>query len=138
MVGQWRVTRYLIAGSASLVFDLGLQWVFLSLVGLPVWLASAASYEIALLVHFFVNHRWVFGQRRPSVRRLVEFHAAALTGQVITLGVTNLLVSGPTAPHFDSGAGPYAAKIIGTGAAFSWNFASSFFWIWRPHRTVST
>jgi len=132
----WRIARYLASGSGSLAADVALQWVFLRVLGWPVWLASTASYELALLLHFFVVHWWVFGHRGHSWRRLIEFHATALTAEVITLGVTNALVYGPTAPYFATGVGPYAAKVAGTGAAFAWTFGSSFFWIWRPSRGV--
>jgi putative flippase GtrA len=132
------VARFVVAGGGSLLLDLCLQWLLLQAVGLPVWLGSALSYEGALLAHFVVNNRWVFGQRRHSWRRLAEFQATALTASAITLGATNLLVYGPTAPYFARGAGPYAAKVAGTGLAFCWTFASSFFWIWRPHRAPST
>jgi putative flippase GtrA len=82
-------------------------------------------------------HWWVFGLREHSWRRLIEFHATALTAEVVTLVVTNALVYGPTAEYFATGIGPYAAKIIGTGAAFAWTFGSSFFWIWRPSRNTA-
>jgi putative flippase GtrA len=134
MLGTWRITRYLVSGGGSLGLDIALQWVFLGLLGWPVWLGSAASYEAALLAHFLAVHWWVFGHREHSWRRLIEFHATALTAEVITLGVTNALVYGPSAPYFATGVGPYAAKVIGTGAAFLWTFGSSFFWIWRPGR----
>jgi putative flippase GtrA len=123
-----------VAGGGSLLLDLGLQGVFVQAAGLPVWLGSALSYELALLAHFFVNNRWVFGRRRHSWRRLVEFQGAALTASAITLGVTNALVYGPTAAYFGAGAGPYAAKLAGTALAFCWTFTSSFYWIWRPGR----
>ena len=130
----WRVARYLVSGGGSLALDVALQWLFLSLLHWPVWLASATSYELALLAHFFVVHLWVFGHRGHSWRRLVEFHATALTAEAITLGVTNALVYGPTTSFFATGAGPYAAKVLGTGAAFVWTFGSTFFWIWHPRR----
>jgi putative flippase GtrA len=127
-----RVLRYFLVGGGSLALDLVLQAVLLQLLGLPVWIASGLSYELALLVHFLVNDRWVFGQHRLSLRRLVKFQLAALTATAITYGVTNLLVYGSTAPYFATGAGPYLAKIAGTILAAAWTFFSSFFWIWRP------
>ncbi len=131
MLSVARVARYVCAGGGSLALDLALQALAIQVFGLPVWLASGLSYELALLVHFFVNDRWVFGQRHRSWRRLAEFQLAALTAMGITYSVTNLLVYSPTLPSFAAGAGPYLAKIIGTGMAAVWTFVSSFFWIWR-------
>jgi putative flippase GtrA len=127
-----RVLRYFLVGGGSLVLDLAIQAVLLQVFGLAVWIASGLSYELALLTHFLVNDRWVFGQRRLSLRRLVKFQLAALTATAITYGVTNLLVYGPTASSFAAGAGPYLAKVAGTALAAVWTFVSSFFWIWRP------
>jgi putative flippase GtrA len=130
-----RVLRFFLAGGGSLSLDLLLQGVFLQLVGLPVWLASGLSYELAMLAHFGVNDRWVFGRRDDGrggvLRRLVAFQLAGLTAMGVTYGVTNLLVYGPTAPFFVEGAGPYVAKALGTALATVWTFCSSFFWIWR-------
>jgi putative flippase GtrA len=131
MLSVVRIVRYFLAGGGSLALDLGVQAVFLQLAGLPVWLASGASYELALLAHFLLNESWVFGRRRRSLRRLAEFQVAALTGAAITYVVTNVLVYGPTAPTFGTGLGPYVAKTLGTVLAVGWTFASSFFWIWR-------
>ncbi|MGH2355226.1 MAG: GtrA family protein [Chloroflexota bacterium] len=125
------MSRFLMAGGGSLAADLALQGVFIELAGLPVWFASGASYEIALLLHFLVINRWVFGRRDTNWQRLAAFQVTALTATAITYGVTNLLVYGPTGPYFADGTGPYMAKIIGTGAALFWTFTSSFFWIWR-------
>jgi putative flippase GtrA len=132
-----RVARFFLAGGGSLALDLALQAVLLQLLGLPVWLAAGLSYQLALVVHYLVNDRWVFGQRRPSLRRLVEFQLTALTASLITYAVTNLLVYGPTAALFAAGTGPYLAKIGGTAAATAWTFTSSFFWIWRPRPAIS-
>ncbi len=130
-----RVLRFFLAGGGSLSLDLFLQGLFLQLAGLPVWLASGLSYELAMLAHFGVNDRWVFGRRDDGrgsgLRRLVAFQLAGLTAMGVTYGVTNLLVYGPTAPFFVEGAGPYVAKAIGTALATTWTFCSSFFWIWR-------
>jgi putative flippase GtrA len=132
MMSAGRIARYVLAGGGSLALDLALQWMLLGVAGLPVWLGSALSYELALLAHFVVVNGWVFGQRDFRVRRLIEFQGAALTAQVVTLGITYLLVYGPASPWFATGFGPYLAKIAGTATAFIWTFLASFLWIWRP------
>jgi putative flippase GtrA len=132
MMSLTRITRFFVAGGGSLALDLTLQWVLIQLAGLPVWFASGLSYEGALLAHFLVNDRWVFGHRQRRRRRLGQFQLTALAATAITYGVTNALVYGPAAPYFASGAGPYLAKVAGTGLAVVWTFTSSFFWIWRP------
>lgn len=137
MLSLWRIARFVAAGGGSMVLDLLLQWVFLQIIGTPFWLGSALSYELALLGHFFVNSRWVFGQERSSWRQLGEFQMTALTAFAITWSISNTLRYGPLEPYFAEGAGPYLAKIAGTGVAFGWTFVSSFFWIWRPERVLA-
>ncbi len=135
----WRVARYLAAGGSSFLLDEVLQWLLVVVGGIAVSVAATISYELALLAHFFATHRWVFGHRRTSWRRLVEFHSAALTAYAITVATTWLLSDGPLGPRFIALFGSYAlsglaAKAIGTLLAFTWTFGSSFFWIWHPHR----
>ncbi|MBI3970884.1 MAG: GtrA family protein [Chloroflexi bacterium] len=137
MLSSWRLVRYLAAGGGSFTLDVALQAAFVNLTTLPVSLAATASYEIALVAHFFVNNQWVFKQPGSIWRRLIEFHMATAIAYGITIGVMWLLSDGPVGPHLAAGLGPYAtggyvAKAIGTAAAFFWTFLSSFFWIWRP------
>jgi putative flippase GtrA len=130
------VVRFVAAGGGSLVVDLALQWGLLTALGLPFWLGSALSYELALIGHFLVNNRWVFGHESVSFTRFGQFQLTALTAMAITWGVSNALVYGPGGAMFAEGVGPYLAKIAGTGTAFLWTFFSSFFWIWKPKGTA--
>ena len=135
----WRLVRYFAAGTGSFLVDAAFQWLFVAGLGLPVLIGGSASYEIGLLAHFLMVNHWVFGHRRRSLRRLVEFHVAAATAFLITISVTWLLSEGPLGRYLvavlgDLAAGGVAAKAIGTAAAMLWTFASSFFWIWHPRR----
>jgi putative flippase GtrA len=141
VLSLWRVVRFGVAGAGSLGLDLLFQWLLLRVAGMPFWLGSGLSYELGLLGHFALMHYWVFARqqgrqqqagRRAMARRLGQFQLMALTAMAITWAVSNGLVYGPTAGFFQEGAGPYAAKVLGTGAAMCWTFVSSFFWIWRP------
>jgi len=139
-VGFWRVVRFGAAGGASLVTDLALQRLFRTGLGIPVWLAPALSYELGLLAHFCLLTWWVFRQRF-TLARLGQFHATALVAAAITLGVTYALVAQRLVPYFIDTEGPLRsygpelAKLIGTGTAMGWTFASSFLWIWREKAT---
>lgn len=132
LASLWRVLRYMAAGISSLALDLVLQLALRVVIGIPVELSIVLSYELALLAHFFITNRWVFGQQHYSLRRLVQFHIASLAAFGITSAVTAILIKGPPSAFFSTGLGPEVAKIIGTGAAFGWSFATSFYWIWRP------
>lgn len=131
------ISKYLAAGVGSLLLNLVLQAIFLRLLGLPLWLATAASYELALLGHFAANDRWVFARSRRGWHRLLAFHAAALPAEAITLSVTWALLYGPAGAIFASGPGPYLAKTLGTAVAAGWTFACCTFWIWQPRRPLA-
>jgi putative flippase GtrA len=133
-LGAVWVSKYLAAGAGSLLLNLALQGAFLRLLGLPLWLATAASYELALLGHFAANDRWVFARSRRGWSRLLAFHAAALPAEAITLAVTWALLFGPSGSIFAHGLGPYAAKTLGTAAAAGWTCACCVLWIWQPRR----
>jgi putative flippase GtrA len=130
-------SRYLAAGAGSLLLNLVLQAIFIRILGLPLWLATAAAYELALLSHFAANDRWVFARSRRAWGRLLAFHAAALPASAITLAVTWALLYGPAGTTFANGFGPYLAKTLGTAVAAGWTFACCACWIWRPRPALA-
>lgn len=130
-----RIVRYAAAGGGSLVLQLVLQALLISALSFPVRVGIVASYELALVAHFFANDSWVFAERRLSWRRFVAFHATALTAEGVTLGCAFAFLASPLATLLGAALAPSAATIVGTGAAVSVTFCSSFFWIWRPRTT---
>jgi putative flippase GtrA len=139
VTGFWRVVRFGLAGGVSLLVDVVLQRLFRAGLGIPLWLAPVVSYELGLLAHFALLTAWVFRQRFTATR-LAQFHVTALGAAAITLGVTYALLTQPVVPYFVDTAGPLGtygpevAKLVGTGTAMAWTFASSFLWIWRPSK----
>jgi putative flippase GtrA len=131
--------RFGVAGGASLAVDVALQRLLRAGLGLPLSVAPAISYELGLLVHFFLLSWWVFRQEF-TWERLAKFHITALTAAVITLGVTYALLTQQVVPYFADPFsplgtyGPEAAKLVGTATAMGWTFVSSFFWVWKPAR----
>jgi len=121
--GHSPIVRWLFAG---LVF-MGLNTIFLKvLVGVlelrPI-VGTLLAGELSTLLRYFVNDHWVFGHKRPTWRRLWQYHlanAGALalwwlaTNAIILLGV-NYLLAGILAIAFSTG----------------FSMASNFYWIWR-------
>src|SRR6476660_7406068 len=92
-----QVCRWALSGGGSLLLQLALQGVLITALAVPARLGIVLAYEVALVAHYYVNDRWVFGQRHPSWRRLVAFHASALTAEAVTLAVALAVLSGPAA-----------------------------------------
>src|SRR5690348_15725457 len=88
----WRtLLRWFAVGMAFLVVGTGLLWMAKDLLHLPLFVSTVVSAELTLLIRFLINDRWVFGNQRPTLMRLWQFHVAGAGGFAIWLAVTNLL-----------------------------------------------
>jgi putative flippase GtrA len=132
--------RFGVAGGASLLADVLIQGALRMGAGVDLRLAPVISYELGLLVHFFLLTWWVFRQEL-TWGRLGKFHVTAAAAAAITLGVTYGLLTQPVVPYFADPNGPFgsygpeAAKLVGTATAMGWTLVSSFFWVWRPAKS---
>ena len=120
------VARWWIVGTVFLIWGLGVLYVLKAYAHLPLVLATAVSAETGTILRFFVNDRWVFGYRRPTFRRLWQYHVANAGGFVIWLGVSNLL------PAF--GIHYLVAAVLATATSVGFSMWTNFLWIWRKGR----
>ena len=118
--------RWWIVGTVFLVWGLGVVYVLKEYGRLPLLLATAVTAETGTILRFFVNDRWVFGYRRPTLRRLWQYHLANAGGLVIGLTVTNLL------PAF--GIHYLIAAVLATATSVGFSMCTNFLWIWRKRR----
>jgi hypothetical protein len=81
------------------------------------------SGEITLLIRFFINDSWVFGNRMPTWRRLWQFHVAAAGGFCIWFAVTVGLER--FGIHY------MLTNVIGSAASMCFSIATNFLWVWR-------
>jgi putative flippase GtrA len=107
--------RYLAASVVALGFDMGSFLVLLD-AGLPAASASALSYSLGIVVHWFISSRAVFtagvAERGPArTRQKALFVASALIGLALTAGVVGL---GSTL-----GLDPRLAKVAAVGVSFA-------------------
>jgi putative flippase GtrA len=82
------------------------------------------------VLRFGVNDRWVFGNPRPTWRRLIEYHAAVISSSIIWWAVTNVL------PLF--GVHYLIASLFGTATSVGWSMVTNFMWVWRPRPASPT
>lgn len=107
--------RYLGASAVALGFDMASFLVLLAL-GLAAAPASALSYSLGIVVHWFISSRAVFtagvADRGPArTRQKALFVASALVGLALTAAIVGL---GDAA-----GLDPRLAKIAAVGVSFA-------------------
>jgi len=119
--------RWFAVGMAFLVVGTALLWVAKDLLHMPLFVSTVVSAELTLLIRFLINDRWVFGNQRPTLMRLWQFHVAGAGGFVIWMTVTNVL------PKF--GVHYLIASAAGSAASMLFSIMTNFLWIWRKKDT---
>jgi putative flippase GtrA len=124
-----KVIRWLAVGTA---FAIGGLAIIKLLAGILVWpytVATLCSGEICTLLRFFVVDRWVFEHRRPTWKRLWQYHVANAAGFAIWWAAANLLrVAGV---HY------ILAAVFAMCFSVGFNLLSNFLWIWRKPAAVA-
>ena len=108
-------SRYLAASVVALGFDMASFLVLLAL-GMAAAPASAVSYSLGIVVHWFISSRAVFvdgvaSRGAARTRQKALFVASALVGLVLTAGVVGLGSA--------LGLDPRLAKIAAVGVSFA-------------------
>lgn len=106
--------RYLAASGVALGFDMG-SFMALLAIGVAAAPASALSYSLGILVHWFISSRAVFtagvAERGPArTRQKALFVGSALIGLALTAGIVGLGDA--------IGVPPLLAKIAAVGVSF--------------------
>ncbi len=125
---RWIVVGFFFTGLNTVILA-----VFQEVFKTPLWLGSALSSELVTIWRFFINDRWVFGNKRPTWLRFWQYHVANLSSFIIWLAVTNFI---PMFWQVDTfwGIKIYIiASIIATACSVGWSILTNFFWIWKKH-----
>jgi len=118
------IVRWWIVGIIFLGLTIPALYLLHDVLALPLPVATLLASEILTVIRFGVNDRWVFGNLRPTWRRLIEYHAAVISSSIIWWAVTNVL------PLF--GVHYLIASLFGTAASVGWSMVTNFLWVWRP------
>jgi putative flippase GtrA len=118
------IVRWWIVGIIFLGLTIPTLYLLHDQLGLPLPLATLLAGELLTVIRFGVNDRWVFGNARPTWRRLIEYHAAVISSSLIWWTVTNLLPL--VGVHY------LIASLFGTVASVGWSMVTNFLWVWRP------
>ncbi len=121
--------RALAVSVLALAIDFGLFAACLW-IGLPALLAALIGYLAGGVLQYVLCSLWVFStQLENNATGFVTFSVLSLVG----LGITELVI---LIMHDWAGVHPYAAKATAVGLAFTWNFLSRKYWLFRAAKAV--
>jgi putative flippase GtrA len=128
---RWRsIARWLIVACCFSAGSIGMLYVLVDLLLMPLTLATFLTAEIATVLRFFVNNRWVFDDRAATWTGLWQFHGANAGGFVIWWVISNLL------PYY--GVHYIVAATAGIAGSVVFNMFANFQWIWRKERKTAS
>lgn len=113
--------RYLIAGGAAFLVDLGLLALFRNVFDWPLWLATGSAFLLSFFFTYTVQRMFAFTSRAPhgiavlKYAALVAFNTAASVVIVESVDWT--------------GAGWVAGKVVATVAMTVWNYFAYRYWV---------
>lgn len=121
-----QIARWFAVSFAFFVFSMPLLYVFYERVGLPFPVASLVAGEISTLLRFLANDRIVFRARRPTWKRLWQFHLVVAGSFTLWWIVSNAATL--------AGLHYLLASVVGAATTVAWSLPTNFFWIWRKLR----
>lgn len=124
-----QVPRALIASALAAALDMGLLVLFVERFGWHPAAAAVLSYLPGTVLQYILCLIWVFPTSPENNAGFLAFTLFALVGLVITWGVLATLG--------DLAGLPYPlAKVVALGLAFSWNFLSRKWLLFRAARST--
>ena len=119
-----QVPRALAVSVLALAVDFGVYALGLQ-IGLPALLAAIIGYLVGGVLQYVLCSVWVFS---TSLKNDPLGFAAFLLLSLVGLGITELVI---LIAHNGLGFDPYQAKVGAVGLAFTWNFLSRKFLLFR-------
>lgn len=145
-----RFLRFGVVGFSGLLVDIVVFYLLREPIGLPLYLSTALSIEVAIINNFFWNDAWTFADLaqqqkgwRARLRRFYKFNLVCLIGASLQVTVMTLLLLIPaiqrlpallaqvsTAGWTDN-AHEYFAKMAAIALVTLWNFWINLKLSWR-------
>ncbi|MGC1310581.1 MAG: GtrA family protein [Phormidesmis sp.] len=145
-----RFLRFGVVGFSGLFVDLVVFYLLRDLVGLPLYLSTALSIEVAIINNFLWNDAWTFAdlaqrQKGWAARfgRFYKFNLVCLMGAFLQVGIMAVLLLVPavnqlpafasqfTTASWTNNANEYFAKIVAIALVTLWNFWINLKLSWR-------
>ncbi len=125
-----QVPRALVASVLALALDFCIFVLCVRVVGMPWLLAATIGYLAGGVLQYVLCSLWVFSiSLKNDALGFVAFTILSLVG----LGITSIVI---LIARDWSGVSPELAKCIAVGLAFTWNFLSRKFFLFRPESAL--
>ncbi len=118
--------RWFAVATVFTTLGLGLLKLFVDVLHWPYAVATLVQSETCNLLRFFANDRWVFGKRRPTWKRLVQYHVANAMGFAVWWAGANGLKA--LGVHY------LWASVLAMIGSFGVSWLTNFKWIWRKRK----
>ncbi len=118
-----QVIRWLVTGVGFSALGVGMLKVMAGILAWPYMLSTFIAGEVGTILRFLVVDRWVFANRRPTWKRLWQYHVANALGFTIWWSAANLLQR--------AGVHYLLASILAIFFSIGFSLATNFLWIWR-------
>ena len=127
-----RFIKFALVGALGMVVDLSVLTFSKEALGLPLTLAVALGFSLAVISNFTWNRFWTFpeSRERPIAGQLVQFTIINLIG----LAINEVIVLGLHPLFSDALQDPYAylaAKVIAIGVVLFWNYGANRVWTYK-------
>ena len=118
----WMFLKYAVVGASGTVLDVGSLYVFVDLLHIPVLVAAAMSFVLAVVNNFILNKVWTFRNNSRNVRtQFIKFFIVSVVGLVLTEICMALFVYLLDIWYI-------ASKLITSVIVLTWNFLANKNW----------
>jgi putative flippase GtrA len=127
-----RFIKFAIVGAIGMVVDLTVLTISREVLGLPLSIAVAVGFTVAVISNFTWNRLWTFpeSRQRPIAGQLVQFTIVNIVG----LGINELIVLGLHPLFLLATHDPLAyltAKVVAIGVVLFWNYFANRLWTYK-------
>ncbi len=93
-MGMYRFARYAMVGASTLLLDLGMLYIAVSILNIPYYIATPIAFLIAVSCNYILSRKIVFtGSARGWRMGYVYFSLVGILGALTTTGIMTILIS---------------------------------------------
>lgn len=123
--------KYAVVGVMGTAIDVGSLYVFVERLHIPVLIAAALSFLLAVINNFLLNKFWTFQNGSRNLRKqFIKFSLVSLVGLGLTEVCMALLVYGLRIGYLPS-------KLVTSGIVLTWNFLANKHWTFTERVRVA-
>jgi dolichyl-phosphate beta-glucosyltransferase len=117
--------KYTVVGCLGTAIDLLSLYLFVDLLLMPLLVAAAISFLLAVINNFIMNKYWTFQNKNSNIRKqFIKFLLVSIIGLFLTEICMAFFVYSLKIWYI-------AAKLITSGLVLTWNFLSNKYWTFK-------